>query len=386
MAANADQNMHERAVPVLYSRAAVVDGSVSEEDRTVEFIASTDDVDGHGTILRQNWRLDRFAGTGGPVLYAHDHSDIPIGTATARVDGGRLRALVKFSTEDLNPKAEQVFRNVKAGVIRGISVGFAPHAHGFEKRESGDVLILDDNELFELSVTPVPSNAAAIAQLRSMHAPAVAPDPITTPELDVPATNPHVAEVNDMSEQNDNGVTVAVSRALQLPIGSTDNDVLARIADLRELEAAAFAVTGASSAAEAIGAMRAAKEGADRLKATEERLVKVERERDQQNFESLVNQALNERKMTPAEAAQKREEFSQDVSEGRGSVAVDRLRGWVKVAAPRVSVEARRQPSSVVREALSWNGKSYADLKPMERARLAKEEPELFAAMREGSV
>src|SRR5690606_10054386 len=112
----------------------------------------TDDIDGHGTILRQNWRLDRFAANP-VVLYSHNSRDLPIGTASeVGVVDGKLRAKLTFSTEDLNPKAEQIWRNVKAKVLRGISVGFLPHSVSFERKDDREFVVLDDNELMEISV------------------------------------------------------------------------------------------------------------------------------------------------------------------------------------------------------------------------------------------
>ena len=166
MSAHANQATLGRPSTVLFCRAAAVEGSVDEEARTIDYIASTDDIDGHGTIVRQNWRLERFKPQG-VVLYAHDDDELPIGTATCEVQDGQLRARVKFSTAALNPMAEQVWQNVKAGVIRGISPGFIPHTITCEMLDDRQVCVLDDNELYELSVTPCPSNMNAMAQMRT---------------------------------------------------------------------------------------------------------------------------------------------------------------------------------------------------------------------------
>lgn len=41
-------------------RAATPAASVDVARRYAEFVASTDGVDSHGTIVRQNWQLDRY--------------------------------------------------------------------------------------------------------------------------------------------------------------------------------------------------------------------------------------------------------------------------------------------------------------------------------------
>jgi ATP-dependent Clp endopeptidase proteolytic subunit ClpP len=188
-------------------------------------------------------------------------------------------------------------------------------------------------------------------------------------------------ETNPMPENNDSGITMTVARALALPVGCTEHDVLTRVAQLRELDAGVSALTGTSVVGESLGALRAMKDSADRLKSSEEKLAKVEAERDAQNFDALVNQALAERKMTPAEASFKREQFSKACVEGRGSAHVEELRGWVKVAAPRITA-ARTQPEQRSSENLTWNGKTYAELPYAQRAKLSKDEPELYRQMK----
>ena len=184
-------------------------------------------------------------------------------------------------------------------------------------------------------------------------------------------------------DPKDTGITMTVARALALPVGCTEHDVLTCIAALRELNSGCVGITGANTVPEMLGAIRAMKESSDRLKATEEKLAKVEAERDAQNFDALVNQALAERKMTPAEAAFKREQFGKACAEGRGNAHVEELRGWVKVAAPRIS-SAKVQPEvrGADAVALTHNGKTYAQLSYSQRAQLSNQDPELFRQMK----
>jgi len=137
--------------------------AINEDSRSVDYICSTSSVDAHGTRIEQNWRLDRY-NKNPVVLMAHDCDDIPIGLASnVRVMNGALVATVTFATEDINPEAEQCWRAVKARLLRGISVGFKPHAYRWEMDGDREIFVLDDNELLELSVTPVPSNPDALA-------------------------------------------------------------------------------------------------------------------------------------------------------------------------------------------------------------------------------
>jgi HK97 family phage prohead protease len=397
---HAAQDVVERSSSLLFCRAAAVEGSVDETARTIDYVASTEDIDGHGTIVRQNWRLERFKPQG-VVLYAHDDDELPIGTATCAVEGGQLRARVKFSTADLNPMAEQVWLNVKAGVIRGISPGFIPHTITCETLDDRMVCVLDDNELYELSVTPCPSNANAMAQMRTramaaprheLTDPATPPAPPSeeTPPLpsDGPAVNaqPPIPEVSTMAEITQpaptNINTVSMHRALGLPAGATEQDGVAACVRLRELEVQVATLTAAPSTAEAMGALRAMKADADRCKAAEAELAKVKAERDTQNFEVLIAQGRTDRKLSLAEEQHERGLFERACKEGRGNEQVENLRGLLKIKSPTIPSRDVKQPETRSGAALTWNGKAYKDLSYTQRAALKREDAELFRAMK----
>src|SRR5687768_15019529 len=98
--------------------------TVREEAREVDFIASSEAVDAHDSIVKQRWRLARFE-TNPVVLYAHESRELPIGKVTSiKVVKKELVATVKFAPAEVNPRAEQVWQGVRQGFIRGASVGF----------------------------------------------------------------------------------------------------------------------------------------------------------------------------------------------------------------------------------------------------------------------
>ena len=143
---------------------AALDRGIDIERRSVDYICSTESLDSHGTVLRQNWRLDRY-GRNPVVLFCHNSRSIPVGTASnVRVENGQLKARVTFATADVCEEAEECWRAVKAGLLRGISVGFLAHSHRWEMTDDVEQLVLDDLELLELSVCAVPSNPDTLAQ------------------------------------------------------------------------------------------------------------------------------------------------------------------------------------------------------------------------------
>lgn len=141
------------------------------EARSVDVVASTDAVDSYGEIVEQSWILDRYL-KNPVVLWNHNklfqQDTLPIGKASdVRVESGRLIATITFASAAANPKAEQVWQSFKEGTLRAVSVGFNPRNVRSEKRDGNDVYVLSDNELFEISATPLPANPDALARMRA---------------------------------------------------------------------------------------------------------------------------------------------------------------------------------------------------------------------------
>jgi HK97 family phage prohead protease len=166
---------------------------VDAERRTADFIASTSDVDRDGDVLEQDWDLDAFKAN--PVcLFAHDSDDLPIGKAVdVAVRNGQLECTIQFSTADLNPLAEQVWRNVREGVLRAVSVGFMPGDIRWEMRDGQDVYVHSRNKLYEISVVPIPCNQHALAKMKSKAFDA-AKAARTEPEQSAPTNNTDAVE------------------------------------------------------------------------------------------------------------------------------------------------------------------------------------------------
>lgn len=143
--------------------------SFDTSKRTADFIASTDAIDAYDEIVDQGtWDLSRFRANP-VVLYAHDSRELPIGRATrcevvSAVHGKRLECTIEFVTADMNPKGDQVWRMVQAGFLKAVSVGFRPGTVRTEKRDGKEIVVLADNLLHEISVTPIGANPEALAK------------------------------------------------------------------------------------------------------------------------------------------------------------------------------------------------------------------------------
>jgi HK97 family phage prohead protease len=276
----------------LVSKALVVK-RIDEPRRTADFVASTADVDHSGDIVEQDWDFSAFAAN--PVaMFQHDHDELPIGLVTAyAVKNGQLECTIQFSTEDLNPDAEKVWRNVKAGVLRAVSVGFIPGDIRWEQRDGRDVYVFSKNKLLEISVVAIPCNPNALAKMKSkaFDAAKAARTESTTPELTAPSVNTDAAE-KAATEQKI--MSEELTKALDASKAET-KALTEKIAELEtraaEAEAKSAALTAEKAAFEAqTKALADARDAAvARADAAEGQLIELE-------VEALVGKSI-----TPAE-------------------------------------------------------------------------------------
>jgi HK97 family phage prohead protease len=137
--------------------------SINDEERTVQFVFSDDSVDRYGEKVDQKtWDVTHYKNNP-VVLWGHDPSE-PQNILGRAVDiqldqSGKSLLTAQFDTAEVNPKADLIYRQVKAGTLRTVSAGFIPHTMEFED----DVPVLKDNELLEVSVVAIPANRNALA-------------------------------------------------------------------------------------------------------------------------------------------------------------------------------------------------------------------------------
>lgn len=153
-----------RKITKLFTSKSV---SVNEKDRTAQFIISDDQVDRMDEIVEQSWDTENYKNN--PIVLWGHNPDEPenvlgtsLGLETEKGDDDvtRTKSTVKFSDEGINPKADMVFNQVKAGILRTVSVGFIPKTF---KTSDDDKDVLADNELLEFSIVPIPANPRAVA-------------------------------------------------------------------------------------------------------------------------------------------------------------------------------------------------------------------------------
>jgi phage head maturation protease len=141
------RSVQKRDIPALTMRGAFTPKSINVEKRSVEVVWTTG-----SRVLRgyyekfweelsldpKHVRLDRL-NDGAPFLANHDGYDVSrtLGVVeSAKLDGKRGTAVIRFPAEGISPDADKVFRLVQDGIVQNVSVGY--RIHKMEKVEDGE--------------------------------------------------------------------------------------------------------------------------------------------------------------------------------------------------------------------------------------------------------
>lgn len=132
-------------------------------ERTIRAICSTGAVDRMGEVVTQTGADLSLYKDNPIVLFSHDPHH-PIGVATdVQIVNGELIADIKFADEGVSQKADEVYRLVKADILKSISIGFDPtQTEPMDpSRPRGPQRYLKW-ALCEISVVAIPANPNAV--------------------------------------------------------------------------------------------------------------------------------------------------------------------------------------------------------------------------------
>lgn len=135
----------------------------TSDERTVDIIASTGEIDSYGErVDPAGIDLARYAKN--PVLlFGHNAYGLPIGhTEDVRVEGNELRALGRFVSAAANPDAERAYQCARQKALRGVSIGFRSKATRVDTIEGRSVVVHTAVELVEISLVTLPANPGAV--------------------------------------------------------------------------------------------------------------------------------------------------------------------------------------------------------------------------------
>jgi HK97 family phage prohead protease len=147
-----------------------VDGESEQESasRDVPFVMTDSGADREGDIVISAGVDTTNFSEAGSVLWGHraDHPDFVLGYPVETTkEETRIKTIARFFPAKENEVADRVYRMVKSGGLRGMSVGLlvAEYSEASDRPGFMPMNILR-SELIETSVTPVPMNPRAISE------------------------------------------------------------------------------------------------------------------------------------------------------------------------------------------------------------------------------
>ncbi|MBW1777363.1 MAG: HK97 family phage prohead protease [Deltaproteobacteria bacterium] len=159
----------EGPAPRLYKDIGVSIKEVDDASRTFTAVASTEDVDRDGDMIRADgWNLKEFKKN--PVIpWGHNYSLPPVARAVkVWVDGKKLMVKIKFPQPETVGEfsfEDKIYRMYRDGFLNSFSVGFnADRFEHVERRANGRSRIGTDfikQTLWEISAVTIPANPGA---------------------------------------------------------------------------------------------------------------------------------------------------------------------------------------------------------------------------------
>lgn len=140
------------------------------DDRTLEFVGSTEKWDRDDEIiLASAWMLDSYR-QNPVVLFAHDHYSPAIGktTSVSVNKDGELRFKVKFAEPEVYGFADTIYKLYKGGYMSAVSVGLLPLEWTYGKTAEEPYRVITKAELFEISMVAVGANPDALVSSRGV--------------------------------------------------------------------------------------------------------------------------------------------------------------------------------------------------------------------------
>jgi hypothetical protein len=208
---------------------------------------------------------------------------------------------------------------------------------------------------------------AAVAQARSEVSSSAGPRRAVTTNADEGGEH----EENDMDEHKQTLAALGVA---------TVAEAAARLALLTRLEALAGETGDA-----ALGVISAMAQSHKTLPTVQARVAELELQVQASAIDALIARGTAENKITPAlEQSLRAQIAAGDMTIKGAETMVANLPAIAALGPKAVQPPTKKGAEGATGAALTHNGKTYAELKPVERAELKEQQPELFEAMRAG--
>lgn len=147
------------------AKAALKDGEADKAPIRIRISTAGRDRD-RDTLDPKGWELDDYK-KNPVVLWAHDYRSFPIAKDTGlEIDKDGLVGNPVFASAEENPWAPHCERLIRGGFLNAASVGFSPMEWTYNEEERG--VDFKRQALLEYSIVPVPANAGALVEARSL--------------------------------------------------------------------------------------------------------------------------------------------------------------------------------------------------------------------------
>lgn len=155
-----DNKLIKRYVASIITKAKKLDNGV------LEGVIATDQLDRQGEVLDiSGLDIKTYMRAGGPVLFGHDYTSLPIGKALSirktTIEGVKQLVGQFQLAVDVSPIAKQVYDLIVGGFLQGLSIGF------IGKQWDSENNTWTESEMIEFSVVPVPANASAMVTAKA---------------------------------------------------------------------------------------------------------------------------------------------------------------------------------------------------------------------------
>ena len=191
--------------PMVFKAEVEKDGS---EAGLMRFVASTEDKDRSGDVIRQNWELSNFKQN--PVyMWGHDYTRAPIGivpriwveNGKALNGGPALMNLVQFDESD--PFAVDIKGKFQRGILKAQSVGFRPLEANSVRDADGrfEGYEFTKSELLEISAVSIPANQMALRKAAELAGSAPVIFFMDSSSFATPVIEPVALDISDIEKR-----------------------------------------------------------------------------------------------------------------------------------------------------------------------------------------
>jgi HK97 family phage prohead protease len=162
----------------------IISGTVTKftgalADDEAELLANTENTDRMGDIiLQEGIRRDAWQAGGAVILRDHNVGWPVANGIRARVEPAGFTVRIRFAPWGTSEVADETRRLVKAGVLRGVSIGFLPIDYELiDRNDYSSGYLFREIELLEISICSVPANRESLVIGKSWRGPTQRPEP-----------------------------------------------------------------------------------------------------------------------------------------------------------------------------------------------------------------